>query len=375
VRSWIEGSSGGRESAGVPQSNPGWWLRLDNEASACPACGSSRITLLDVFPIRRTPARRRIAFVGGCYACGLLFTNPLPTEEQLRRYYSDEGPWAAPRAVRNAGIEAANLRRLGLGERQPNVNISARGRSLFSALAPYVPVHAPPPGAKVLDFGCGDGKFLNLLQHYGWETYGIEPSSSAAFPRHRHLTSPPQDGTFDFVFLNHVLEHVIDPLGVLRQLAGSLRQGGVLFVSVPRVDTLPQHRDLKYCLSGHRHVVCFSDTCLTGLLARAGLAVTARLDAKELDDAFTEGKPMRLRLVATRTPHPSRPPDAPLAPAVEALVRHRRTGRGFAARMRQMLPVRLRAALMDREMKRQFAEGKRRRREQVDSAGRQGAGG
>jgi SAM-dependent methyltransferase len=211
----------------------------------------------------------------------------------------------------------------------------------------------------VLDFGCGDGKFLNRLQDRGWETSGIEPSTTVAFLRHRRLTSPPQDGSFELVVLNHVLEHVINPLGLLRQLAGSLREGGVLFVSVPRLDTLPQHGDLKYCLN-HRHVVCFSETCLRGLLARAGFATTARLDAKELDEAFTEGKPLRLRLVATRTARPSRPPNAPLAPAVKALALHARTDRGIAAGIRRLLPVRLRAALMDRKMKRQFAESKRR---------------
>jgi len=178
--------------------------------------------------------------------------------------------------------------------------------AVVSALAPYAPVHNPPSGAKVLDFGCGDGKLLNRLQDRGWETSGIEPSTAVAFLRHRHLTSPPQDGSFDLVILSHVLEHVINPLGVLRQLAESLREGGVLFVSVPRLDTLPQHGDLKYCLN-HRHVVCFSETCLRGLLTRAGFATTARLDAKELDEAFTDGKPLRLRLVATRTAHPSRP--------------------------------------------------------------------
>lgn len=327
-----------------------------------------------MFSIPRTPERRRIAFISGCYACGLLFANPLPTEEQLHRYYSDEGPWAALRAERNAGVEAANVRRLGRKKPRPKASISPRARSLFNALAPYVPVYAPPPGAKVLDFGCGDGKFLNRLQDYGWETYGIEPSTSAAFPRHGQLTSPPQDGTFDFVFLNHVLEHVIDPLGLLRQLAGSLREGGVLFVSVPRVDTLPQHGDLKYCLSGHRHVVCFSETCLTGLLARAGFATTARLDAKELDAAFTEGKPLRLRLVATRTAHPPSPPDAPLTPALQALALHARTRGGLGARLRHKLPVRLRAALLDRSMTRQFAERKR-TKTSVETSGRQRAGG
>jgi len=351
----------------VRHSNPRWWLRLAHEVSACPGCASSRITLLDVFSIPRTPERRRVAFIGGCYACGLLFANPLPADEQLQRYYSEEGPWAGLRAERNSGVEAANVRRRGWKKPRPKASLPPRARSLFNALAPYVPVYAPPPGAKVLDFGCGDGKFLNRLQDYGWETYGIEPSTHAAFPRHGQLISPPQDGTFDFVFLNHVLEHVTTPLDLLRQLAGSLREGGVLFVSVPRVDTLPQHGDLKYCLSGARHVVCFSETCLKGLLARAGFATAGRLDAKELDAAFTEGKPLRLRLVAVRTRRPGPVPDSPLAPAREALARHARARESLTARVRRLLPVRLRGALLGRAADRRVRD---RKRALVETSGR-----
>ena len=346
--------------------DPPWRLQFENEDSACPACASSSITLLDVTPIRRTPQRRRLAFITGCRACGLLFSNPLPTEEDLKQHYSEQGPWAADRLDRMASRSKQKSGK----ELPPKTDGPRRSPGLLlSALATYTAVHNPPSGAKVLDFGCGDGKLLNRLQDFGWETSGIEPSTGVAFLRHRRLTLPPQDGSFDLVVLNHVLEHVINPLGLLRRLAGSLREGGVLFVSVPRLDTLPQHGDLKYCLSGHRHVVCFSETCLRGLLARAGFTPTARLDAKELDEAFTEGRPVRLRLVAARTAHPPRPPDAPLAPAVKALALHARTGGGLAARMRRLLPVRLHAALMDRDMKRQVAESKRRRSEHADGVG------
>jgi SAM-dependent methyltransferase len=170
-----------------------------------------------------------------------------------------------------------------------------------------------------------------------------------AFLRHHRLDVPPEDGSFDLVILHHVLEHVAEPLGLLRQLARSLRDGGVLFISVPRLDKLPIHRDYRYCLNGRTHVMGFSETCLHGLLARAGLTPTARLDDR-LDVALTDGKPLRLRLIATRTAAPPRLPDAPLAPARRALHAYARTG-GPTSRMRVLLPVRVRAALMNRAKK------------------------
>ena len=331
------------------------WLRFKDEAVACPACGSPRIELLDVFPIPRDTHAHWVAFATGCHGCGLLFANPLPAQGQMQRYYSGDGPWAASQTERIRQVEAGYARQLRGNTRPPRPAGPPRSSELLlRALAPYLPVDEPRPGMKVLDFGCGDGKFLDRLQSRGWETYGMEPSISTAFVRHRRLTTPPRDGSFDFIILHHVLEHVTNPLGLLQQLADAARDGGILFVSVPRLDTLPQHRDFRYCLNGRGHVVCFSESCLTGLLARAGFETVARLDAKELDEAVTEGKPLRLRLVAARTAMPPPPPGGPLAPGVSAL-RDFARGHGPAPfpkvvrkLLRKRLPVRVRAALMYR---------------------------
>jgi SAM-dependent methyltransferase len=328
-----------------------WWLRFEHEATACPACRSPRITILDVFSIPRTPQRRRLTFISGCKACGVLFVNPLPSAAELQQYYSEDGTWAALKSER---------------PREPKSRAPRPRRSdlLLSALEPHAPQLMSVPG-KVLDFGCGDGKFLSRLKIRGWETYGIEPSADAAFREHRRLTAVPQDGSFDLVVLNHVLEHLLDPLDTLTRLSTSLREGGMLFVSTPRLDTLPQHRDLKYCLSGHRHVVSFTERCLRGLLARAGFDTIARIDAKELDDAFTGGQPLRLRLLAARRAASQRPPARPLAPALRALARYAAAEHSIAGLIRWYLPVRFRAALLEAKMNEQFADKKRRITESV----------
>jgi SAM-dependent methyltransferase len=276
-----------------------------------------------------------------------VFANPLPSADQVDQFYSPDGDYAARRAHRMQHLEAAHARDA-RRNRPPKPPKPSPRDILLDALAPYVPIHDPPRGAKVLDVGCGDGKFLNRLQHRGCETYGIEPGADVAFYRHRRLESPPQDGRFDFVVLHQVLEHVTAPLALLHEVAGATREGGVLFVSVPRLDTLPEHRDFRYCINSRTHLLSFSETCLKGLLARSGFAVTARLDATELDDVFTDGKPLRLRVLATRTSTTSAFPAAALKPAATALARYARTQGGVTARLHGALPVRLRAALLDR---------------------------
>ena len=335
------------------------WLRYEDEARACPACGSPELTVMDVLRVRADMTGRRLAFLTGCETCGLLFTNPIPPPEEAARFYAEDGRWGEAHAERAAHLAAAHERRVALNK-PPKPYKRQKRTLLLDAMQPWVPIDAPPPGAKAIDFGCGEGKLLNSLQDAGWETYGIEPSSGVAFLRHRRLEEPPQDRSFDFVFLHHVLEHVRNPLQVLQQLAGALREGGVLFVSVPRLDTLPVHRDLKYCIDGHKHLMCFSQASLTWLLGRAGFSVAGDLHRRELDEALTEGRPLRLRLVATRVAVPPPVPATPLQAGLEALRRYAGAERGFTGRMRHWRPVRFRAALMDRS--REKSKGRRPRR-------------
>jgi 2-polyprenyl-3-methyl-5-hydroxy-6-metoxy-1,4-benzoquinol methylase len=318
------------------------WLRFDDEVKICPACGSTELTPLDVLRVRSDMTGRRLAFLTGCEACGLLFTNPLPAPEQAVRFYAEDGTWGEAHAERAARLAAAHERRT--AQQKPHKRNKGPKRTLlFDAMQPYVPIDSPPPGAKAIDVGCGEGKLLNSLQDAGWNTYGIEPSTAVAFLRHQRLEAAPQDGSFDLAILHHVLEHVPNPLEILRQLAGSLRVGGILFISVPRLDTVGEHGDFRYCINGRNHLVSFTEACLRGLLARAGFEVAARLDAPELDRALTGGTPLRLRLLARRTLVPPPVPEKPLSAARRALAAYAQSRLPFGDRISSAVPSRLRA--------------------------------
>lgn len=272
--------------------------RVPGECERCPACASRRLYDLDLLRLR-FPHRHRTGFISGCDDCGLVFSNPLPSIEALTQFYSPAGEWRSSRHVpADSGEE-------GDGD---------RGRSWsrpFELIRDELRVTAPPPGATVLDFGCGSGKLLDALQACGWTTWGIEPALDHAFRRHGRLAAVPGEPTFDLIVANHVLEHVIDPLGLLRQFARASHPGGYLFISVPRFDTLPIHRDCKYVINGRAHVMAYTWPCLQGLLARAGWAPVA-----PPPDRVAKGRGRttwsRLQVLARRV---ETPPALPAAPA------------------------------------------------------------
>jgi SAM-dependent methyltransferase len=279
--------------------------RAPREHERCPACGSPGIEALALHVLRRAIDGRRVGFVSGCVACGLVFANPLPTDEELAATYSPEGLWG------------------GLRQDEPPVEVPAQRRKrgrwapLFDAIRDELDVTAPPPGRRVLDFGCGRGALLDTFRSWGWETFGIEPAVDAAFPRHARLVDIPSTPSFDFVIAHHVLEHVPDPLSLLRRFAAAARENGYLLIGVPRLDTLPTHRDYGYVIN-RVHITAYTSTCLQGLLARAGW----KLVEAPPDEVLMSGgrrTTARLRVLARRVTTDVALPVRPLEPALAAL--------------------------------------------------------
>ncbi|OGM30578.1 hypothetical protein A2630_02295 [Candidatus Woesebacteria bacterium RIFCSPHIGHO2_01_FULL_44_10] len=97
-----------------------------------------------------------------------------------------------------------------------------------------------PPG-KMLDIGCNAGIFLNVARRLGWKTWGIEPSSWAARVARERFELKVKTGVFetarykpnsyDVITSWDVLEHFVDPVGVLDKMHKLLKKDGVLVLS------------------------------------------------------------------------------------------------------------------------------------------------
>jgi SAM-dependent methyltransferase len=95
---------------------------------------------------------------------------------------------------------------------------------------------------RVLDVGCGSGLFLDQARAAGLETSGLELNRAAADKArargHRIFNClldglDESAGRFSLVTAFQVLEHVPDPVGLLRQAAARLEPGGCISVAVP----------------------------------------------------------------------------------------------------------------------------------------------
>jgi len=109
-----------------------------------------------------------------------------------------------------------------------------------------------PADATALDFGCGDGLFTHLAAQRGVtavgvdiEQLGIEQATThsnkqtypGTAPRFVHTQPGPlpfADGAFGLVYLFDVIEHLPNPVAVLRELGRVLAPGGTLLITTPQ---------------------------------------------------------------------------------------------------------------------------------------------
>jgi SAM-dependent methyltransferase len=141
-----------------------------------------------------------------------------------------------------------------------------------------------PKGARVLDVGCGNGGFLERLRPLGVaELHGIDFSPHAVELAARKGVVTFQGvfedfaataGTFDAVFMNHYIEHVLHPAAELRKACAVLKPGGWLIGELPNYDSIDRRIFGRYWGGNHipRHTFQYSPATLGALLRDAGFA-------------------------------------------------------------------------------------------------------
>jgi SAM-dependent methyltransferase len=239
-----------------------------------------------------SPGERDFAIVR-CTGCGLLYTDPRPTPRSLSRYYAADYysyhfVGARPPSHR---LKLRLWRALGLLPPRPRPEedralprLVRRALTRRHGASAVWLLPAPHQGARYLDVGCGAGERLELARDLGWTTFGVDLGEAAvrAAANRGHRTAvanaarlPFTAASFDYLNLSHVLEHLHEPLELLRECRRVLRPDGVAQITVPNAASWGARRYGAnwYPYEVPRHLYHFTAKTLGQLAQRAGLEV------------------------------------------------------------------------------------------------------
>jgi SAM-dependent methyltransferase len=211
--------------------------------------------------------------------CGLVWLDPFPVTEDIsmayQSYYTHDAS-ADPSPVRNFLYRTY---RLAVALPGMLTGIEQARRSVDTMF-----LAERDPGA-LLDVGCGDGSFLARMRSRGWDVAGVDFDANAiATAKRKHgldlhhgdLTDVdfPAD-RFDAIALNHVIEHVPDPLSLLVECRRILKPGGRLILVTPNSASMGHQQFGRHWrgLEPPRHLHIFSSANLAEFARRAGLCI------------------------------------------------------------------------------------------------------
>jgi SAM-dependent methyltransferase len=138
-----------------------------------------------------------------------------------------------------------------------------------------------PKNVRVLDIGCGYCETLGYYKNRGCEVYGVEADENIAKIAERYGfnvhagffdANNYKKDFFDYVTMNWVLEHCLNPEETLRQVYSVLKPGGKLIFSVPNIFSLSRYTFGKLWLNWHTpyHLHLYSQQSARLLIEKTG---------------------------------------------------------------------------------------------------------
>lgn len=216
-------------------------------------------------------------------ACGVCWLDPAPPPQELWKAYATYHTHTRKSGNRFAKAMLSLVHRLIRLALSPLWWLNGMQRE--ANLLRFMTVAQEPIG-KLLDVGCGGGRFLNRMQKRGWQVEGTdfdEQATKKVTSRYgitTHVGDLPQcalpANSFDVITMSQTIEHLYDPLATLRECLRILKPGGLLVMTTPNVRSIAagEFGASWRGWEAPRHLHLFSVESLQKLTQRAGFEVT-----------------------------------------------------------------------------------------------------
>lgn len=194
-----------------------------------------------------------------CRQCGLVYTNPRRRPADIMHDYE-------------AVVDERYL-----------ADCDARTATFRRNIRPLEQMISSPNGRRLLDVGAHVGVFVDVARERSWDAWGLEPSRWAVEQgRSRNLNmiqgtlrdSELDPASFDAVTMWDVIEHLLDPLADVREIARILRPGGVFCVhSINIASPFARLMGKRWPWLVEMHNYYFTPQTLAATVEKAGLHV------------------------------------------------------------------------------------------------------
>ncbi len=156
-------------------------------------------------------------------------------------------------------------------------------------------------GGRLLEIGCGNGERLSWLRSKGWDVEGVEIDRKAIkIATHKFnlriyygdlisLNLEPQ--IYNAIIMNHVIEHLYEPLEILKECYRLLKLDGTLVITTPNTQSLG-HITFKESWMGldpPRHLYLFNHYNLKMLVEKAGFKIIKIFTSSAKAESFARG--------------------------------------------------------------------------------------
>ena len=205
--------------------------------NACPLCGGTHLkrvmTCTDYY------ASGEQFDVLSCEDCGFTFTQGVPVEAEIGRYY-ETPDYISHSDTKKGAMNAIyhQVRKYMLGKKARLVAKESHRKS-----------------GRLLDIGTGTGYFASTMEQRGWKVEAIEKNAQARMFAQEHFgldvkaeeeLQEFEAGSFDVITLWHVMEHLEHLDETWERLRELLSDRGVLIVAVPNCSSYDAVKYGKY---------------------------------------------------------------------------------------------------------------------------------